>query len=165
MKTKEGTTMSAIDTVNTFLTALQSGDMELAANTMSDDFTMSGFAPKTLNKNQFLVTHSNLLASMPDFSYNLTDELAEADGAVQTEIQITGTQLNPLTLSALGMQTLPETGLAITLAQTPTTFRVNANNQVASMEMQPIVGGGLEGLLQQVGAELPIEQRRGYFNG
>ena len=157
--------MSAIDTVNTFLTALQSGDMELAATTMSDDFTMSGFAPKTLNKNQFLVTHSNLLASMPDFSYNLSDELAEANGAVQTEIEITGTQLNPLTLTVLGVQTLPETGLAVTLAQTQTTFKVNDNNQVSSMEMQPTVGGGLEGLLQQVGAELPIDERRGYFNG
>ena len=135
--------MSAIDTVNTFLTALQSGDMELAATTMSDDFTMSGFAPKTLNKNQFLVTHSNLLASMPDFSYNLSDEQSEANEEVQTEIQITGTQLNPLALTVLGVQTIPETGIAVTLAETQTTFKVNSNNQVTSMEMQPTVGGGL----------------------
>lgn len=157
--------MSAIDTVNTLLTALQSGDMELAANTLSDDFTMSGFAPKTLNKNQFLVTHSNLLAAMPDFSYNLSSEQVEANGEVQTEIEITGTQLNPLTLPILEVQTIPETGLAVTLAQTQTTFKVNSENQVTSMAMQPVVGGGFEGLLQQVGAELPIEQRRGYFNG
>ncbi len=156
--------MSAIDIVNTFLTALQSGDMELAANTMSDDFTMSGFAPQTLNKNEFLVTHSNLLAAMPDFSYNMTSEQVEENGAVQTEIEITGTQLNPLTLTILGIQTIPETGLAVTLAQTQTTFKVNSENQVTSMAMQPIAGGGLEGLLQQVGAELPIEPRKGYFN-
>lgn len=156
--------MSAIDTVNTFLTALQSGDMGLAANTMSDDFTMSGFAPKTLNKNEFLVTHSNLLTAMPDFSYNMTHEQLEENGEVQTELEITGTQLNPLTLSAIGLQTIPETGLAVTLAQAQTTFKVNSENQVTSMAMQPTPGGGLEGLLQQVGAELPLEPRKGYFN-
>ncbi|GAC1389861.1 MAG: hypothetical protein NVSMB38_05460 [Ktedonobacteraceae bacterium] len=57
--------MSAIDAVNTYMTALQSGDIELAADTMSDDFEMSGFAPKQLNKNEFLATYSNLLAPCP----------------------------------------------------------------------------------------------------
>ena len=151
--------MSAIDTVNTYMTALQSGDIELAADTMSDDFVMSGFAPKELNKNQFLSTYSNLLASMPDLSFNMADELSEADGVVQVEIEITGTHLNQLSLPVLGIQPIEPTGLAVTLAQTKTTYHVNSENKVTRMEMQPVVGGGLEGLLQQVGAELPLEPR------
>ncbi len=157
--------MSAIDTVNTFLTALQSGDIELAATTMSDDFTMSGFAVKTLTKSEFIVTQSNLLAAMPDFSYNMTQEQLEDNGVVQTQLEITGTQLNSLTLPIFGVQTIQATGLAVTLAEARTTFKVNGENKVTSMEMQAIPGGGLEGLLQQVGAELPLEPRKGYFNG
>lgn len=151
--------MSAIDSVNTFMTALQSGDIELAATTMSDDFVMSGFAPKELNKNQFLSTYSNLLSSMPDLSFNMTDELNEVDGTVQVEIEITGTHLNQLALPVLGIQPIEPTGLAVTLAQTKTTYHVNGENKVTRMVMQPVVGGGLEGLLQQVGAELPLAPR------
>ncbi len=151
--------MSAIDAVNTYMTALQSGDIELAADTMSDDFVMSGFAPKELNKNQFLSTYSNLLASMPDLSFNMADELNEENGTVQVEIEITGTHLNQLELPALGIQPIEPTGLAVTLAQTKTTYSVNNENKVTRMEMQPVVGGGLEGLLQQVGAELPLAPR------
>lgn len=151
--------MSAIDNVNTYMTALQSGDIELAADTMSDDFVMSGFAPKELNKNQFLATYSNLLASMPDLSFNMADELTEADGTVQVEIEITGTHLNQLALPVLGIQPIEPTGLAVTLAQTKTTYHVDSDNKVSRMEMQPVVGGGLEGLLQQVGAELPLAPR------
>jgi len=151
--------MSATDTVNTFMTALQSGDIELAADTMSDDFVMSGFAPKQFNKNQFLSTYSNLLASMPDLSFNMTDELSEENGTVQVEIEITGTHLNQLELPVLGIQPIEPTGLAVTLAQTKTAYHVNNENKVTRMEMQPVVGGGLEGLLQQVGAELPLAPR------
>ncbi len=151
--------MSATDTVNTFMTALQSGDIELAADTMSDDFVMSGFAPKQLNKNQFLATYSNLLASMPNLSFNMANELSEAENTVQIEIEITGTHLNQLALPVLGVQPIEPTGLDVTLAQTKTTYSVNSDNKVVNMEMQPIVGGGLEGLLQQVGAELPLAPR------
>ena len=151
--------MNAIDAVNTFITALQSGDIELAANTMSDDFVMSGFAPKQLDKNQFLSTYSNLLSSMPDLSFNMTDEPSEENGVVQTEIEITGTQLNQLALPVLGIQPIEPTGLAVTLAQTKTTYHVNSDNKVTRMEMQAVAGGGLEGLLQQVGSEIPLAPR------
>ena len=151
--------MNAIDAVNTFITALQSGDIELAANTMSDDFVMSGFAPKQLDKNQFLSTYSNLLSSMPDLSFNMTDEPSEENGVVQTEIEITGTQLNQLALPVLGIQPIEPTGLAVTLAQTKTAYHVNNDNKVTRMEMQAVAGGGLEGLLQQVGSEIPLAPR------
>ncbi|GAC1399595.1 MAG: hypothetical protein NVS4B12_06250 [Ktedonobacteraceae bacterium] len=151
--------MSSVDTVNTFITALQSGDIELAAGFMADDFVMRGFAPKSLNKNQFLATYSNLLASMPDLSFNMTNEAGEENGTVQIEIEITGTHLNQLAMPVLGVQPIEPTGIAVTLAQTKTIFHVHNEEKVASMEMQSIPGGGLGGLLQQVGAELPLAPR------
>ncbi len=47
--------MSAIDTVKTFVTALQSGDMQLAADTIAEDFKLSGLTPRELDEREFLV--------------------------------------------------------------------------------------------------------------
>jgi len=158
--------MNAIDAVNTLMTALQSGDMELAATILADDFVMSGFAPKQLNKNEFLVTQSNLLAAMPDLSFNIDkqEEQNEADGVVRVELEIMGTHLYQLALPVLGVKPIEPTGLAVTLAQAKTTYHVTSDGKVARMEMQSVAGGGLEGLLQQVGAELPLTPRGVNFN-
>lgn len=150
--------MSNIETVMTFVTALQSGDIGLAANSMTDGFTMSGFAPNSLDKNEFLVMQSKLLAAMPDFSYNLSDIQDAENESVQALIQITGTQLNGLDLSPLGIQPVQATGLAVTLPQVHVTYRVE-NGLVTSVQVESLPGSGIAGLLQQVGAELPLAPR------
>ena len=149
--------ISATDTVKTFITALQSGDMEVAANKMADDFTMSGFAPKTLNKNEFLVMHSKLLAAMPDLSFNM-DEPQEENDEVKALVQITGTNLNDLDLSILGIQPILATGLAVILPQVHVTYHVK-DDHVTSVQFESMPGGGIDSLLQQVGAELPLQPR------
>ena len=150
--------MSNIETVMTFVTALQSGDIELAANSMSDNFTLSGFEANPLDKNEFLLMQSKLLAAMPDFSYNLSDVQDAENESVQALLQITGTQLNSLDLSQFGIQPVESTGLAVTLPQVHATYRVE-NGLIASIQMESLPGSGMAGLLQQVGAELPIARR------
>lgn len=150
--------MSNIETVMTFVTALQSGDIELASNSMSDNFTLSGFEANPLDKNEFLLMQSKLLAAMPDFSYNLSDAQNAENDSVQALVQITGTQLNGLDLSPFGMQPVESTGLAVTLPQVHATYSVE-NGLIASIQMESLPGSGMAGLLQQVGAELPIERR------
>jgi len=142
----------------TFITALQSGDIELAANGMADDFMMSGFAPNPLDKNDFLVMQSNLLAAMPDFSYNLSDAQDAENDSVKALLQITGTQSNNLDLSSLGIQPVQATGLAVTLPQVRATYHVQ-NGLISSVQVESLPGSGLAGLLQQVGAELPLAPR------
>lgn len=149
--------MSEIETVMTFMTALQSGDIELAANTMADSFTMSGFAAKMLNKGEFLAMYSKILTSMPDLSFNI-NELHEVNGEVRVPVQITGTNTNNLDLSMFGIQPIAATGLAVMLPQVNVTYSVK-DNQVISMQFESVPGGGIEGLLQQVGAELPLLPR------
>ncbi len=57
--------MNAIDTVRTCITALQSGDLELAVNTLSDDFLLTGLTSTPLRKNEFLVLQGELLTVAP----------------------------------------------------------------------------------------------------
>src|SRR5256885_1824875 len=113
--------MGATEIVKTFITALQSGDMEVAANYMSDDFIVWGWTPYPLDKAKFLATQSALLNAMPDFSYNLSD-VHKAGNEVEALIQVTGTQTNDLDLPMHGMPPFPATGLAVDLPQVQTRF-------------------------------------------
>ena len=149
--------MSATEIVKTFITALQSGDMEVAATSMSDDFVVRGWTPYPLDKAKFLATQSALLDAMPDFSYNLSDVHKAGDG-VEALIQVTGTQTNDLILPMHGMPPFPATGLAIDLPQVKVRF-VLKEHKVSEMNVETVAGGGLAGLLQQVGTELPVAPR------
>ncbi|HZU02373.1 MAG TPA: nuclear transport factor 2 family protein [Ktedonobacteraceae bacterium] len=149
--------MNAIDTVKTCITALQSGDIELAASILSDDFLLTGLTPNPLRKNALLALQGELLTAMPDFSYNLAGIHQEAREVIAL-IQITGTHTRDLALSVLGLPTIQATGIAITLPQVSTTFEVE-EGKVLGMQSEVVPGGGIEGLLQQVGAELPLLPR------
>ena len=151
--------MGATEIVKTLITALQSGDMAVAADSMTDDFFVSGFAHLPLNKTEFLAVQSELCAAMHDFSYNFGNEQEQND-EVQALIQITGTHTNDLNLPMFGIPVIPATGLAVSLPQVHSEYRVQ-DNKVVEMRMETIAGSGLAGLLQQVGTELPVLPRLG----
>lgn len=143
----------SITTVKTLITALQAGDMEMAASIMSDDFLISGLTPRPLNKGEFLAFQSELLGAMPDFSYNL-DQVQQQGNEITALIQITGTHTGNLSLPLFGLRSIQPTGIAIVLPQVPCEFQVDAD-KVLGVRVEQVPGGGLSGLLQQIGAELP----------
>ncbi len=149
--------MNKTELVEEMMTALQSGDLELASNVMADTFELTGLLPKTLNKRQFLGVQSELLTAMPDFTYNLS-ALHSHDDGVHASIRISGTQTNDLALPLFGLENIRATGLAVSLPQTQATYQIE-NDKVVSMNVEAVTGGGLSGLLQQVGAELPLLPR------
>lgn len=151
--------MSTVETVNALVTALQSGDLELAASLLSENCVVSGFAPEPLKREEFLALQSQLLAAMPDFSYNLSQIHAEGKN-VHALITITGTNTNNLELPEFGLQSIPATGLQVALPQVPCSWRVR-HEEVVRIDMDEVIGGGLTGLLQQIGTELPIAPRVG----
>ena len=145
--------MGEVETVQTFMSALQAGDMELAARVMADDFTLTGMAPKDLNKGQFLALQSELKAAMPNFTYNFQDAYVEGN-KVHATISMTGLQRHDLSLPMFGLPRISGSGIEVVLPQTEVTYAV-ADEQVVSMQMEAIAGGGLAGLLQQVGSDIP----------
>jgi hypothetical protein len=146
-----------VETVMTFMTALQSGDLELAARVSSIDLVVSGLLTRPLGQSEFLALQGELLTAMPDFSYNLTDVKRSGED-VQALISISGTQTNDLSLPMVGLQPIQATGLTIDLPQTRVIYQVEEGH-VLAMEIERVVGGGLSGLLQQIGAELPLLER------
>ncbi len=145
--------------VQTFITALQSGDMDLAAQNMTDDFVFEGWVPQALNKGEFLALQSELHAAMPDYAFNLSDT-REQDGAVRSLIQISGTHTQTLSLPMFGVPLVPYTGVSVNLPQTRTQFHV-ADGKVARMQVESVQGGGLNGLLQQIDTELLLSPEVG----
>jgi hypothetical protein len=151
--------VSTVETVNALVTALQSGDLELAASLLSEDCTVSGFASEPLKREGFLALQSQLLAAMSDFSYNLSQVHAEGKN-VHGLITITGTNTNNLELPEFGLRTIPATGLQVALPQVPCSWRVR-HEVVEKIDMEEVPGGGLTGLLQQIGSELQVAPRVG----
>jgi len=151
--------MSAIEIVKTFITALQSGDFSVAADHMTDDFEMKGWTTQPIGKNEFLALQSELNNAMPDFSYNLSNE-HKSDNEVNVLIRITGTHTQDLTLPTFGIPLIPYTGTTTDLSQVHAEFVLN-DNKIREMRVEPVAGGGLNGLLQQVGTELWILPRLG----
>jgi predicted ester cyclase len=150
--------MNAVDTFKTFMTALQSGDMDLASNTSTEDLQVSGLTPSPLNKPLFLAVQSELLAGFPDFSYHISDVHQEGDH-VKALTQISGTHTKDLALPMFGIRRLRAAGLFVLLPQVETEFRV-INEKVSVVQFATVPGGGFSGLLQQVGAELPVTPHR-----
>jgi hypothetical protein len=151
--------MSAVETVKTFITALQSEDLGLAADHMTDDFEITGWTIQPIGKNEFLAVQSELNNAMPDFSYNLSNEHTSND-EVSALIRISGTHTQDLSLPTFGIPLIPYTGLAIDLPQVHAEFVIKSN-KVSKMRVEPVAGGSLNGILQQLGTELPVRPRLG----
>lgn len=151
--------MSPVDVVKTFITALQAGDMEEAARFMSDDFVERGWTPEPLDGRAFLAMMSALRGAMPDFSFHLSEPRGRGE-EVEALISISGTHTRDLALPEFGLPLIPYSGVAVQLPQVQATFRVK-ENKIAEMLVESLPGGGLSGLLQQIGTELPIAPRLG----
>src|SRR5579884_1831364 len=149
--------MNSTEIVQTFITALQWGDMEEAVEWMADDFVLSGWTPRPLNRGEFLAMHSTLKDAMPDYSFHLND-VQERDGGVEALIQITGTQMRDLALPMFGVPLIRYTGIDVVLPQVRTTFSLEGD-KIKEMRVESVPGGGLAGLLQQIGTELPVLPR------
>jgi hypothetical protein len=132
--------------------------MDMAAQYMTDDFVFEGWTPQALNKGEFLALQSELHAAMPDYAFNLSN-MCEQNGVVRALMQITGTQTHPLNLPMFGIR-VPYTGVSVILPQEHVEF-VRKDGKVAQMRVESVAGGGLVGLLQQIGTQLPLSPRVG----
>lgn len=147
--------MNIVDIVKGFMGALEAGDFDAVRRDLDNNFFFGGWTPETLDKGQFLELMQGLKAGIPDLAFhvhNLTE--IESTNAVQGTMQVTGTQTRPIDLSALRIPVVQATGKSISLSSENVVFTVE-NNLITRMTVTPEAGGGLKGLLQQVGVESP----------
>jgi hypothetical protein len=144
--------MSAIDIVKAGLVATEAGDFKKLDSLVADDYVFAGPVPEPLGKREFIGLQSALLTAMPDWKFNATDFNENGD-VVTVILQVTGTQTGELKLPMPGIPILPASGKRVSLPGETSTFTVK-NGKLARLDVTPTVGGGLLGILSQLGVPM-----------
>lgn len=145
--------MSGIDVVKAGLAAVEANDFNKFAGMLSDDMMFAGPVPKPLGKREFIAVQSALVAAMPDWKFNGADFKEDGD-LVHVVLQITGTQTAELKPPMPTMPPVPATGKHVALPKEPATFTVR-NGKITRLETESVPGGGVMGVLSQLGVPLP----------
>jgi hypothetical protein len=149
--------LNKTEIVKKFITAVQSGDMTMASDCITGDFVLRGWTPRPLEKGEFLAIQNELRTALKGYSFNLSD-LNERDDGVEAFIQITGTHTRDLALPTFGVPLVPATGIDVVMPQERVDFTF-AGDKIKQMNVESVPGGGVTGLIQQVGSELPVPPR------
>jgi predicted ester cyclase len=144
--------MSNTDLVKAALAAFESGDTKKAEGLFSDDMVFAGPVPEPVGKKEFLGLQGALVAAIPDWKFNASDFKEQGD-KVTLKVHISGTHTKPLTLPPMGIQSLPPTGTHVQLPHETLTVTVK-NGKATRMEAERVEGGGVPGVLAQLGVKL-----------
>jgi hypothetical protein len=145
--------MSNLETAKRFADLLESGDLKGLQALMADDFRAKG-ATRELNKQQTLGYLQLLFTAFPDYRFNFTD-FEEKGDTLHYTAQETGTHKGILDLTSFGMPvSLPPMGKSFKLPKSVNIIRV-AGDKVTYFGEEAVKGGGLAGILEQLGVKLP----------
>ena len=145
--------MSDLETAKRAADLLESRDVKGLQALLADDFRAKG-PTLELTKQQALGYLQILFTAFPDHSFGLTD-FEEKGDLIYCTGQETGTHKGVLDLNPFGMPvSLPPTGKSFELPKSVFTFRV-AGDKVTYYSEEAVKGGGLAGILKQLGREMP----------
>jgi predicted ester cyclase len=135
------------------LDAIESGNFKEAQRYVADDMQFSGIMPQPIDRREFMNVQENLQKAMPDWKFNAHDFHTRGD-TVDFKVQITGTNTHSTPAIAPGMPGIPVTGKHVSLPEEPLRMTVK-NDKITNIETDPVPGGGVEGLLHQLGIQIP----------
>jgi len=145
--------MSNLEVAKRFADLLESKDVKGLQALLADDFRAKG-GTRELTKQQALAYLQTFFAAFPDQSFGFAD-FEEKGGVIQCTGQEMGTHTGVLDLNPFGIPiSLPPTGKSFKLPKSIYTFRV-AGDKVTFYGEEAVQGGGLAGILEQLGAKLP----------
>ena len=145
--------MTKTETIKAFSAALEAREFEKAASYLTDDFVFKGPVPMPVGKQEFIAIQSAFESAFEDWSFNSHDEVEQGNKVVAA-VQITGTHTQDLVLPMPGMPTIPATHKKISLPEEHLEFTFRGD-KVASLTSDNVPGGGVPGVLQQIGVPLP----------
>lgn len=145
--------MSNLEIAKRMADMLESRDLKGLEPLLADDFKAKG-PTLELNKHRTLSSLQILFTAFPDHRFSFT-EFEQKEDLILCSGQETGTHTGVLDLTPFGMPlTLLPTGKSIKLPKCIFTFSV-AGGQVTYYSEEAIKGGGLAGILEQLGVKLP----------
>jgi hypothetical protein len=151
----------ATEIVTAFMQVLEAKEFTRAAGYLSDAMILTGFTPAPLSKKQFINVMSELAEGFPNLAYNfhgIKEEEQTLEGSlVRGLVGITGTQVDSFKLPELGIGPIPQLAGSVSLPEEQWEYLVDTNT-IASIRVVRKSGGGMEGLLNQLGVHDPIIQ-------
>jgi hypothetical protein len=143
--------MDAKTTVQTLLDSVQKADFEQAKSLLSDDFQFIGHVPEPINRDAWLRMSRSLKKAFPDLDYRFHVEGADGN-IVRISAKLKGTHTNELDVSAMNMGAIPATKKSVINPHERGKVTVRGG-KVTSWVVESIAGGGLMGILGQLGVK------------
>jgi hypothetical protein len=135
------------------LGVLQGGDFEKAKSLLSNDYQFSGPVPEPINAEAWLGIHKNLKKALPNLDYHFHVDGVEGD-VTKISAELKGTHSGVLDLSPVGLGVTPATDKSFALPREHGKVTCKGD-KVVSWVMDRIEGGGLMGILGQLGITVP----------
>ena len=145
--------MDAKTTVQTLLDALQKADFETAKSLLSDEFQFSGLVPEPISRDAWLKMSRNLKKAFPNLDYRFHVEGADGN-IVRISAKLKGTHTHDLDVSAMNMGVIPATKKSFINPNERGKVTVRSG-KVTAWVVESIAGGGLMGILGQLGVKSP----------
>lgn len=145
--------MKPSEVVIAFMTAIEAENYSTAESLISDKMEVYGVSPLPLGKKEYLGVHRALSSGLPDFKFNYKVTKEEGN-TVYVTVHLTGTHTREMQAPVPGMNNIPATGKSVNMPEEPSKVTV-AGDQVVRIDLQPVPGGGVPGLLKQIGVDLP----------
>jgi hypothetical protein len=142
-----------IDSVKSFMTALEGNDYDQAADYLADTFIFSGWTPRPLDKQGFLGLMQGLKSGIPGLIFNLHN-LDDQDDKVTGTLQIAGYQTASFNLPQLSLPPVPQMARSISLPTENVEYTLE-NERIIRMNVEHVSGGGTAGLLHQLDIDVP----------
>jgi len=148
--------MNPREIVQALLDSVQRGDFQKANFLISKDCQFSGPVSKPIKGAAWMGMNKNLKKAFPNLDYHFhVDRVDGLDGGtVKISAELKGTHSGVLDLSALGLGVTPATHKSFATPHEHSKVTIKGD-KVASWVVEPIAGGGLLGILDQLGVTTP----------
>jgi SnoaL-like domain len=145
--------MNAQELMQQVVKRIEAQDFDGALALLTDDFTFSGAVPQPISGKEWMGVHRALAAAMPDLRFNYLAAGGQNDTAEGT-VSLAGTHTGELVLPIPGIPRVPATGKKIVWPKEPVRATTRAD-KLSNWRVESVPGGGIPGMLKQMGVALP----------
>lgn len=143
--------MKGSQVVRVVMNAWESHNSDELHNRLAEDCICTGLIPQPLNKAEFIGIALAILEAMPDLALHATNFQEEGE-KVRVQLAITGRHIRELRLP--GLASVAASGKKIALPTETHEYTIRGE-MISALAIEPVEGGGIAGLLAQLGVSLP----------
>ena len=142
--------------VQALLDTVQRGDFKKAKSLLSHSFKFSGGVPGPIDGETWMAISKNMRTAFPDLDYHFHMDGADGDVS-KISAELTGTHSGVLDLSPVGLGVTPATHKSFATPREHGKMTIK-RDKIASWVVDRIEGGGLMGILDQLGIAVPTRK-------